>query len=140
MTAVLITLADAITAELNDATWDGLTFEAERNYADWDLELKDFDTLYVDVVPVDFGETELDGRNSVGYSPSVDIAIRKKFRQADLTDAGKIDLEEIDRLVLLVQEMHEFFIKPSDDTTIGRRLQTYTDASWRDTIIRSTYS
>lgn len=142
MSAVLITLADAIASEINAAEWDGLAVAAERNYADWELELRTLGELHVDVVPVEYSETELDGRGSVGYACAVDIGVRKKFGQPDLEKCGRIDLAEIDRLVLFVQELHEFFIKAdsTDGTTIGRRLQDYTDASWRETTIRSTYS
>lgn len=140
MPAVLITLADAIAAELNAATWEGLTFEANRNYGDYDIELKELGVLRVDVVPAEYTDTDQDGRGSVGYGLAVDIAIRKRFDQSDLEKCGKIVLAELDRLVLLVEELHEFFIAPSGATTIGRRLQNYTDASWRETAIRSNAS
>lgn len=140
MSAVLVTLADAITAELNAATWDGLAPNWERSYADWDIGLKTIGQFKCDVVPVAYDETDLDGRGSVGYACSVDLGVRKKFGQEDLEKCGKIVMAEIDRLVLFIEELHEFFIAPSDDTTIGRRLQDYTEASWRETTIRSTYS
>lgn len=140
MSAVLVTLADAITAELNAATWDGLSLEWERSYADWEIDLRTLGQLKGDVVPVAYDETDLDGRGSVGYACSVDIGVRKKFGQPELEQCGRIDLAEIDRLVLFVQELHEFFIAPSGSTTIGRRLQNYTTANWRETTIRSTYS
>lgn len=140
MTAVLVQLAEAITAELAAASFDGLSFDPVRSYADWELELRELNVLNVDVVPVAYDETDLDGRGSVGYACSIDIGVRKRFGQSDLEKCGSVVLAEIDRLVLFVQELHEFFIKASSDTTIGRRLQNYTDASWRETRITSTYS
>jgi hypothetical protein len=140
MPAVLVTLADAIAAELNAATWEGVTFKAVRSYADWELELKQLGELHVDVVPAEYPNTDLDSRGSVGYGLSLDIGIRKRFEQSDLEKCGAVVLAELDRLVLLVEEFHEFFIAPGNDTTIGRRLQDYPEASWRETAIRAAAS
>lgn len=136
MVAVLIEVADAVTSELQTAVdaneFTGLQFVPERSYADWDEELADFDELHVDVVPVNYDQTDLDARESVGYVVSVDVVIRKKFSQEKRLQDGKIDKEEIDRLVLFVEEIHEFLCKLT--------LTEYDNAIWRETAIRSAYS
>lgn len=136
MAAVLIEVADALTAELRSAVEDGefagLHFDPERSYADWDEELADLDCLHVDIVPATYDETDLDTRGSVGYVVSVDVVIRKKFSQEKRQQNGKIDPEEIDRLVLFVEEIHEYLCKI--------RLTGYEDASWKEAMIRSAYS
>lgn len=143
MPAVLIALADAIAAEVNAATWDGLSFEADRNYGDYDTNLPELGVLKVDVVPAEYADNDIETRApTVGYQPTADIVIRKRFDQRDLEACGRIVKEELDRLVLFVEELHEFFIAPdtTDGTTIGRRLQTYTEASWNNTVIRANAS
>lgn len=136
MAAVLIEVAEGVTNELRDAVdddeFEGLQFVPERSYAEWDDELPDLDCLHVDVVPVTYDETDLDARESVGYVVSVDVVIRKKFGQKHRTQNGKIDLEEIDRLVLLVEEIYELFSKA--------RLTDYDEAIWKETRILSSYS
>jgi hypothetical protein len=136
MAAVLIEVADAVTAELQTAVdsneFAGLQFVPERSYAVWDEELADLDCLHVDVVPVNYEQTDLDARESVGYVVSVDVVIRQKFSQEKRVQSGKIDPEEIDRLVLFVEELHEYLCK--------LRLTDYDEAIWRETAIRSAYS
>jgi hypothetical protein len=136
MAAVLIEVADGVTAELltalNADTFSEVTFVPERSYADWDEDLSDLDCLHVDVVPVAYEDTSLDARESVGYVCSVDVVIRKKFSQKYRTQDGKIDKSEVDSLVLLVEEIHEYLCKI--------RLTDYTEAVWRETVIRSAYS
>lgn len=127
MAAVLIEVADGVTADLLTAVEDdeftGLQFTPERSYADWDDELPDLDCLHVDVVPVAYEETDDDARGSTGYVCSAQIVIRKKFSQKYRTQSGRIDLEEIDRLVLLVEEIREYF---------RQRTLTDYDATWRE--------
>jgi len=135
--AVLVKVADGVTAEINAALeageFEGLQFTAERSYADWkDDELEDLDCLHVDVVPVRYDNTDLDSRGSVGYVCSVDIGVRKKFGQGDNSQSGRIRKEEVDRLVLLVEQLHEHFCKDL--------LSTFEDATWRDTKIPTTFS
>ena len=61
MAAVVVDVADAVTAELNATSWSQ-NFEATRSYADWTDKLEDFNKLVVDVVPTQRGyaETEID--------------------------------------------------------------------------------
>jgi len=136
MAAVLIEVAEGVTADLltavNANTFTGLTFVPEWSFAEWDDELADFDELHVDVVPVNYDQSELDSRESTGYVVSVDVVIRKKFSQKYRTQNGKIDKEEINSLVLLVEKIHEYLCKI--------RLTDYDEAIWRETNIRSAYS
>jgi hypothetical protein len=145
--AVLVKVSDGITVEVNAALeagiFTGLQFKAESSYADFqDDELDDLDCLKVDVVPVGYTRTELDDRSSVLYVTASDIAVRKKFSEAQLTQSRRIKKSEIDRLVLFVQELHEFFLRPDaeEGVPIGTRLTTFPEATWRETNIRTTFS
>lgn len=136
MTAVLVSIADAIKDEINSMT--GLIREvtAERSYADWDLPLDDFDQLQVDVVPVNTAETELDARGQTRYLCRTYIGVRYRFRPEDRVAAsGRIDLEQIDELIELLEQFHDEFIKEGN----GRRLTSYTTAVWQETSIRTWY-
>ncbi|WP_425618033.1 hypothetical protein NA78x_001726 [Anatilimnocola sp. NA78] len=143
--AVLVKVADGVTAQLaaalEDGWFEGLQFTPERSYADWlDDELEDLDCLKVDVVPVAYDETDLEGRGSCGYLVSVDIGVRLKFGLRDQVQGNRIRLAEVDRLILFVQELHEYFIKAGDGTGIGRRLESFPGATWRESRIRTTFS
>ncbi len=145
--AVLVKVSDGITVEVNAAlgagVFTGLQFKAESSYADFqDDELDDLDCLKVDVVPVGYTRTELDDRSSVLNVTASDIAVRKKFSEAQLTQSRRIKKSEIDRLVLFVQELHEFFLRPDADegVPIGTRLTAFPEATWRETNIRTTFS
>lgn len=126
--AVLVTAAQAIADELNAHTFT-LRFVAERSYRT-DLELEDLDTLHVDVVPVN-ASSDLATEGSVVYPCQVDIGVRKKFESKDHDKTGEIDRDEIDRLMLLVQEIHEFLVR--------RRLATFEEAVWKSADIRAWY-
>jgi hypothetical protein len=126
--SALVQTAQSIADELNAHTFT-LRFTAERSYRT-DLELEDLDTLHVDVVPVN-APSELASREVISYDCSVDIAVRKKFEPKDHDKAGEIDRDEIDRLMLLVQEVHEFLVR--------RRLTTFEEAAWQSTDIRLWY-
>jgi hypothetical protein len=133
MGAVLVDVAEAVTVDLRTAVvageFDGIDFDPVRSYGEWKDEQGDIGCLRVDVVPIPHLETDNDARESVGYAVSVDIVIRKWFGQKDSDPGGKIELAEIDRLVLLTEEIHELFVEA--------RLTTYDEASWRETSIRA---
>jgi hypothetical protein len=118
--AELVKVAEAIKEELNRRPFT-LPFDAVRSY-ETDTELKDLGTLHVDVVAVN-APTSLDDRGSVGYACRVDIGVRKKLSQ--------VDVDEVDRLMLLVQEIAESFI--------AIRLASYPGAAWQSTDIRVWY-
>lgn len=127
-----IEVAQAVTDELNNPnlTWSK-EFVAERNYADWDIPLEDLGTLRVDVVPVNNPETTLDDRGSVLFTVAVDIAIRYRFKQDELTTEGKVQTELADALSLFVQEVLVHFIQID--------FETVADAKWLSTEILQTH-
>lgn len=136
MSAVLVEIADAVTDLLNAAAFETYVtdleiadeWEAERSWADWDLELKDAGELLVDVVPVTHDRSELETRGSIVYESSIDIGCRKKFHTADETiETGRVDAGEVDRFVWLVEKIHEYFCKD--------RFADYQDAVWDSTKI-----
>jgi len=141
--AELVRVADAITTELTTAQTGGVfvgleDFAPERSYADWANDLDALEGLKVDVVPVSYEQTELVDRGTIGYLCSADVGVRKWFDRSQQGAQNRITRSAIDRLVLFIQELHEFFCKPPDG--IGRRLATYESAVWQETKIRVTYS
>ncbi len=126
--AVAVELAKAVTAQLAAATLSQ-KFAPERSYAEWDVDLKDEDQLHVDVVAVTTEQTaDLSSHSTLKYVVPVDIGVRKKFgpdKQND--DTGRIQIESIDELVLLVQEIHELFTP--------KRLTQFEAGVWQETKI-----
>ena len=110
----------SIIAARDDGKFEGLQFEPVRSYAEWKTEeLSDVDCLQVDVVPGDYEDEDLDDRESLGYVISYDIAARQKFGPNDAAQTGRTRRDVIDRLVLLVEEFHEHFVKLQlDDDTV----------------------
>ncbi len=108
-TAALVYVADLVTAALNAHEFgEGVQFQAERSYADWDLALTDADELHVDVVPVGHPTAVLRSRGSVTYEVTVNIGLRKRFTQGESEKSdGRITLAEVDRLVQLLEHIHE---------------------------------
>jgi hypothetical protein len=140
--AVLIRVADAITAELTNAQQAGAfvglePFTPERSYADWESDVQALDGLHVDVVAATYEGNELGSRGAIHYLCSVDVGVRRWFNRSQSENvSGRIKRDEVDRLVLFVQELNAFFC----NSGVGRRLATYEDAVWRATKIRTTYS
>lgn len=127
--AVDVAVAKAVTAYLAAAELSQ-EFTPERSYADWHLELKDSDTLHVDVVIVSTKiKTELAARSTkIVYRVPVDIAVRKRFgRDVEDEDTGRIPVEEVDALKLLVQEIHEALTQ--------QRLADFPAGVWQNTEI-----
>lgn len=137
MAAVLVEIAEAVKSELATAfaaSTFGASYSAivpKRSYADWDDELKDIGAIKVDVVPVAYDESSLNTHKSIGYVTSVDIGIRKRFGTGNQQSTGELVLSDVDALVLLVENVSEFFTP--------RRLTAYEYASWRETRIRAIY-
>lgn len=130
MPAVLVLAAEAVLLAIQGHTFS-LPFEAERSYANWDLKLEDAAGLRVDVVPVFNPNSEMDSRGSLKYELAVDVGVRKRLGLDAQAESGQIDVEEIDRLVFLVEELHEFFL--------GRRLNDESNAIWTAVDIRAAY-
>lgn len=132
MTAALITAAEAIKNVLNAGEFIA-DFEAERSYPDWNLELAEAKQLHVDVVPVGYVETALASRGSVGYQVTVDIGVRKKFGQlSQESRTGRIDVAEIDELILLVQQIHQYMCH-QDRRVLAENVH------WKETVITDAY-
>ena len=134
--AVLVNGGDLIVADLVAARdlgeeFLGLQFKPVRSYAEWKTEeLNDVDCLHVDVVPVKHEDEDLDDRESIGYVCAYDVGVREKFGPQDAAQSGRTRQERIDRLVLLVEEIHEHFAA----------LQLDDDTVWRGATIRLSYS
>lgn len=111
MAAVDLEIADAVVTALEAGTFSK-SIEPVRSYAEWDEELKDFDELHVDVVPLQTGPaTELDDRSSVEYTCEIDVGVRYRFGPSEQeSTTGRIDTSDMDACKLLVQEIAEFFI------------------------------
>lgn len=111
--AAIVRVADAVTAAISGNDF-GVEFETERSYADWKQALEELDCLRVDVVPVIHNEADVSTRdNRVDYTCQVDVAIRKRFNQSDQNAVdGRVANSEIDRLVLLVEQIFEFLTHP----------------------------
>jgi hypothetical protein len=129
--AVEVSVAKAVVTELAAATLSQ-KITPVRSWADWVQPLETDDTckentLYVDVVPVATAqEVEASSRSTLRYTCPIDIAVRKKVgadRQDE--DTGRIVIEEIDSLMVLVQEIHELF-------TLAR-MQDFDAAAWQGT-------
>jgi len=108
-TAILVSTADAVLSVLSDNKFSQ-EFEPVRSYADWELPLEDSDDLHVDVVPVGSPDMELETRGSIGYTPQVDIVIRKRMAAGQQEPDGTVILPDVDDLVFLVQEIAEYFV------------------------------
>lgn len=99
MAAEILNLADAIVTDLNGHTFSQ-PFTAVRGYLPT-FELPDLGDLKVTVVPKE-DEGKLDTRASSLHDYSVEIGIQKK--------PPTIDNGELDPLMLLTQEVADFFL------------------------------
>lgn len=136
MTAVLVSVADAIVSELLLITGLVREIEPERSYADWDEKLEQLNELHVDVVPVpSTTETDLDGRGATRYQCDVDIGVRYRFDAEERNADGRISVEEIDELIELLQQFHDHFTNNGE----GRRLTGFAGAVWQETKVRTWY-
>jgi hypothetical protein len=120
MPAVAVSVADAVVKQIESATLSQQV-TPRRSYADWELDLsksdllehREADKLHVDVVAqMTEQRVELAARGGrLKYIIPVDIGVRRKFgadKQND--DTGRIDIAEVDALMLLVQELYELFM------------------------------
>ena len=71
----------------------------------------------------------------MGYLCTVDIGVRLWFTQTERGAKKRIDRAKVDRLILFIQELNEFFCKDR-----GRSLTEYPTAAWEKTKIRAAYS
>jgi hypothetical protein len=137
---VLTDVADAITAEVRAAyeepAFAGLIIdEIERSFGDWDDELKHPCTR-IDVVPVAIESIELLSRTTDKYVVRTDLAVRKKFDQQERNQDGRLNMAVIDRLIFLLQQLHQRFRPNPHSTNLDRaagRLPTMQNAVWKQT-------
>lgn len=119
-TAVCVAIAEAVKDRIESAT--ALTsreYTVRRSYLEWDLELKglekaelqEAEKLLIDVVAHSTDQqVELSARGVLRYTVPIDIAVRRKFGESEKDLAtGRIKVEEIDKHVLLVEELHKMF-------------------------------
>jgi len=109
--ATITDIADAVVQELNAGSWS-LPLSAERHYRPL-FDLADMAALHVTVVPKGIVVERLD-RTRNQEDVQVDVAVQKKFSTGDNA--------ELDALVVLVQEIADFFRL--------RRLTAYPAAVW----------
>ena len=108
MAAVIITIADAVAAELNEKEWS-LPFTATRVYVPVH-ELRDLSTLTVTVVPKSLKPTLLSRSGANLYDYLIDIGIQQLIGQGQMTDA-QIN-SAADPLMALAEEIvSEFFLE-----------------------------
>jgi hypothetical protein len=134
MTAVPILVADAITTEINSESVaiglpTGIT--ARRSYADWDENFEGLRTTAIDVVFAAANSSmgslvELESAGWLRYRPMVDIAIRKRFEQADRDTDGRLLNASVDPCVTLLQSIHEHFVARRNSVV----LDDLSEASW----------
>lgn len=126
--SIAVSIAKAVTAQLAAASLSQ-PIQPERSYADWSQPLEreqvsDEERLYVDVVPQSTGlQVGLQTRGSNEHRVAIDIAVRRRFSQDKQDrDTGRVVIDEVDALMLLVQEIHEQFMPV--------RLTDFEDAAW----------
>lgn len=115
--AVIVEVAEAVKEAIKGHDF-GVHFELERSYAEWSDELTTLDELRVDVVPwLDL--PNLGASGLLDYPQTIDVLIRKRFGQTEYSpDTGRIDRSDVDRLMLFVQDLWEFFV-PCQPTQTG---------------------
>lgn len=133
MDAVQVAVAKAVTAKIEASNLNP-DITLERSYADWDLklditdlpEMRDIDKLRIDVVAhTSEQKQDASARGKAKFIVPISIAIRRKFGQDKLQEGtGRIQIGEIDALVLLVQQCFLMFTFASLD------LDDYDGAVW----------
>lgn len=116
MAAVFVEVADAIVEEIQNAADDNefsVKLTVSRSWADANEELPDLGKAQIDVVPfMPSGELETD--RLLDYSHTVDVLIRRKFNENEIDLAnGRASRAEIDKMVLLLQEVWELMSPPN---------------------------
>lgn len=129
MSAVLVSLADGLAAEINAHSFNtAFEFEAVRSWGAFDLDLADTKEpeLHVDIVPAGLPKTDLADRGgTVDWNASADIILRYKFPRTSTEEStGEIERGQVDALVNLTEQIIDMLY--SDD---HRRLQNYDAAN-----------
>lgn len=119
--SLVLDIADAVANELNTGSFSQ-TFIAQRLYRP-EFDLTAMKSLHVTVVPKAIASSSL-SRSANQFDVSVDVAVQKKIATEEES--------EIDPLMLLVEELADFFRL--------RRLSAYANASWLKTENAPVYS
>jgi hypothetical protein len=136
--AIPVQVAKDIALEIENHTFTLNPGVHRRYMQEKDLILKNNDDLRIDVQVGDC-VTHIISRAETKYLCRTDIAVRKHFTQAEEVAAtGEIDTDEIDRLILLVQQIHDFFSRNAEDGS-GRRLATFNNAAFDSAEFRPLY-
>ena len=131
--AILVDVTNAAKVVLADHDFGISNCEVKFSYADATRKLEKLTgKLHIDFVPFR-SPSILTGRGLLQYDCSFDVIARKKFTEGDqkLSD-GQIDEMEISRLILLMQDIDEFFI-----TDASAKELTLASGGWKARI-RST--
>jgi hypothetical protein len=129
-----------VTAEAFDSLTeqDMAALTIRRSYPDWDDDFKDLKNLAVDVVFVASGSgggdlVELDTETTLTTEPAVDVAVRYRFDPKDKETTGRITNTAVDKLVHLVEEIHEKLAAGRDESLNITGLS----ANWVDASVRT---
>jgi len=123
--------ADAV-KELIDAGAYSKDFDIELAY-DTELLLEDAGTLQVIVVAAGL-EVSVDSRYSLAYECSIDIAVRYRFGTDETDDDGKVNHNEVEAYLNLLEEIGEHLADPDNRVPSRKTL-----ASWIGNDIRMPY-
>lgn len=108
-------VADAVVSALKGQTF-ARTIDPQRNWGTKDTEISTLKTLRCDVVPVRHSEADAQTRGHLTYQTEVDVVLRYKFAQDQQDECGNIPNADVDPLILLTEEIHEYLVhKTLDD-------------------------
>lgn len=110
MAAVIVDVAEAVKEEIKLVSPISRAITPKRLYVDFDVPLEEIGQLRVDVMPKNVSRTELYARGITHYEASVTIGVRYRFGPERRTAFGEVESSEIDNLILLVQQLHDYFV------------------------------
>lgn len=120
-------MSEAVLVDVTNATKDliaahdfGVPFETKFAYSDITRKLTEITELYVDFVPWR-STSQLTARGVLEYTCEVDLVARKKFDDRADTEqhTGNVDPSEVNRLLLLMQDLDEYFIQSGRELTLS---------------------
>lgn len=133
--AEIVDIAEGIKEQIKWHRW-GYEFCVERSYANVREELREINTLRIDVVPWTT-TIEFNAVGNITHACEVDILIRKRFKGKQNEVDGAIPNYHIDPLMKVVTDIYEFFIPCQNaDPALarsGRQLANIPGAYWQET-------
>lgn len=117
--AVLVDVANATKELIADHDF-GIEFESAVSYADATRKLEDLTgKLHIDIVPFRSPFKFL-SRGVIEYECSLDVVVRRVFTESEQQPSnGHVDVEEVNRLIKLMQDIDEFFIQDAKAQTLS---------------------